>query len=246
MFKSLLLCASFSLFLFFSVHTVDSINYDPFPNCTAAQKSNETTTKLAACLLPNFKSNFSDPTACCKFWEAMNCRRDVYFTIPECKPARYLFEVRSNAQKPVTCIPDATCANVTMNAAIGTVTENVFAPLEQLTKSQTYHNCSSTSEKGIIACAQPFQAFIDAQPTEKNLCCDQWAFQECAQKVTTSEASCAVAKGELDSIFKTMGENIAKKCPATKFSCKNGAGNASLTLWLFTVSLMIALFARIS
>lgn len=246
MFKRQFLFSAVCLFLFTLVLTEKAKNFDPFPNCTKQQDSKETKAKLAKCPRAKFPANNSDPAICCKFWEMKDCQRDVYFAIPECKSARFLLELTDDAIKSYTCTPAASCLNVTTNVEVETTYENIFHPLEvvfeKLLKNETYENCSNHTEVGAFSCSVPFQGLMDGTPSEKDLCCDQWNFKSCLQTVTEKEPTCAAAKPEFDSVYKTIETNIAKKCPANKFHClKSSAINVSVTISLFGLSFIVAL-----
>lgn len=244
MFKLLfLLSLSLCLSVFSSVLTKKITKYDPFPNCTQQMNNNATLAKLAKCPQINYNVNFSNPTICCHFWEAMSCQKEVYLTISECKSARFLIEFFNDLVKPGTCTPVASCANVTTNEGVETVYENI-SPLMQLMENQTYSNCSSAIEKSLFTCMDPFEGLMDGPASQRDLCCDQLSFQVCAQNVIDKELNCAVARMQFDSAFKTIRDNIAKtSCPTGKFHCsKSGATSVPLTAPLFSLSLIIAFF----
>lgn len=244
MYRFLFLLAVGCFFAFSLVHTQKITSYDPFPNCTKQMHSNATKVKLAKCPPINYAANLTNPSICCKFWEGMSCQNEVYFTLPECQPARFLMQLVADTLKPLTCTPATSCPNVTTNEAVATVYENI-SPLMKLLENETLSNCSFYIEKDMSNCMVPFQTFMDGTPSDKDICCDLSNFQVCAQALTDKEASCAIVKAQLASAYKTMGENIAKKCPAGKFHCsKSGATHVSLAISLFTISLIIvALFA---
>lgn len=254
--KSFLFSVAVCLYLISSVPTEASTNYDPFPNCTQRQRSNETKTKLAACSQgnPNSGTNSSDSAACCQYWKRVDCERAVLYALPECKPARFLFELQYDSLKPHSCAKPsaASCLNVTTNAAVETVIENIFHPLEQLFKNQDFANCNRNTEKGMLSiCMASFENLMEGTPSEEDLCCDQLNYYYCAQIATGVEPTCEVARTQLESTFQTIKKNVAKKCPnkgpCFKFPWPNfnGSTNVSLAISLFTLSLIVALINTI-
>lgn len=195
-----------------------------FPDCDAQLTSIEAIKDK--CPFPG-PFNFTNPASCCEMWKYETCLAKLIMSISECKPTRFAHFLTIEELRKYDCDPETEkCAHNPTLGFVKDISENAINPLNEIFEEKVAResDCARKTQNAFTKCTQVFENLFEGSHSlehpDEDLCCSQWRFHRCTKKVFTSEASCIQMKERLESAFKGIESNIAKKgCPAGKFTC---------------------------